>query len=156
MDVSAREQNERPREAVFWVRNLLVVFGVYWLSLWLATLLGLSVGITHVTAYSENMLSAFYMGAATSWERTLAAILAGIVVTRIVPGRGSQYWAFLLAVLYAIDYRMRSHWALPPTAWDRLSMRVERFLPAVACVLAALVTAWLRTRAERATVRAGG
>lgn len=87
-----------------------------------------------------------------SWERTLAAILAGVAVTRMVPSRRSWLWALIVAALYALDYRVRSHWAVPPTTWDRLSMRVDHFFPAVACLVAALITAWLRRKRELATV----
>lgn len=156
MNPSVGEANERSRKAVLRIRNLLIVFGIYWLSLWLAGLLGLSVGITHSHVYGENVFSAFYIGAFMSWERTLAAILAGVGATLIVPGRGSHFWALVIAALYAVDYRTRSHWVVPPTAWDSLSARIEHFLPVIACIVAAFVTAWLRTKRQLATVRLGG
>lgn len=157
MDISSRRPGASAKEPAVWFRNFLIVCGLYWLSLWLAALLVLSVGITHSGAFSENVLSAFYMGAFMSWERTLAAILAGVAATLIVPGRGSQFWSLLVAALYAVDYRMRSHWVVPPTTWDRLSTRIEHFLPVIACIAAAFLTAWLRKgRQQSATVRQVG
>lgn len=139
-----------------WIRNALISVGVYWLSRWVAVLFGWCLDIplnrfAHV--YSENALSAVYMGAIVSRDRTVAAILAGVAVTLLVPSRRSHFWALLVAALYAVDYRMLSYSGLPPTAWDQLCLQVERFFPAVACIVAAFVTAWLRTRRQSATVR---
>jgi len=146
------EPSAASKEPATWFHNLLIVCGIYWLSTWLVPLFGLASGITRATVYSENLFSALYMSTFLSWERALAAILAGVAVTMILPCRKSWLWALMIALLYGIDYRMRSHWVLPPTAWDQLCMRIERFLPAVACVAAAFVTAWLR-RKRLATVR---
>ena len=139
-----------------WVYSFLAVCGIYWLSLWLAALLGLSVGITHSATFSESVLSAFYLGAFMSWERTLAAILAGVAVTLIVKGRRPQFWSLLLGALYVVDYRVHGHWVVPPNAWNRLSMRVEHFLPAVACIVAAFIVARFQARSKSATVQQAG
>jgi hypothetical protein len=128
------------------VRNILISFGVFWLSLWAARVLQLHSydGVINAVVRDETVLSAFVMGVMSSLGRTLAAILAGILVTVIIASRKSELWAFIVALLYVIDAPVRHHWGSPATGWDRLWQSVDLVFPAVACIAAAIITARLR------------
>ncbi|MGB6482215.1 MAG: hypothetical protein WBE86_01875 [Candidatus Acidiferrales bacterium] len=137
-----------------WLRNILIIFGAYWLSLWVSLPLSWFFGqINNRIIYSGNLLEGLAMGIMLSLGRALAAALAGVLVTVLISSRKAYLCALVIAALYTVDYRARGHWVVPPTAWDQLWMQVERFFPAVLCIVAAFVTAWLRTKRESATVR---
>ena len=99
--------------------------------------------------YGDGVLSAIGMGIMDSIGRTLAAILAGVLVTLVVSGRKSELWALLVATLYVVDSRVRYHWYLPPTSWDRLSQIVNFVFPGIACIAAAFVIARLRRKRQK-------
>lgn len=94
--------------------------------------------------YGDGVLDAIAMGVMTSLGRTLAAIVAGALVTLTAAGRKPERWALIVATLYAIDQPVRYHWRLPPTAWDRLWWSVHLLSPAIACIAAAFITARLQ------------
>jgi len=128
------------------IRNILIAFGVFWLSLWVAALLGwpfskLGDGIV----YGDSMLSAIAMGVMSSLNRTVAAILAGILVTLTLDHRKSEFWALIVGVLYVIDAPVRHHWSSPASGWDRLWQGIDLVFPAVACIVTAFITASLRS-----------
>jgi hypothetical protein len=76
--------------------------------------------------------------------RTVAAILAGVLVTLIVVSRKSELWALIVAVLYVVDVPVRHHWSSPATGWDRLWQSVDLVFPAVVSIAADFITARLR------------
>ena len=129
------------------IRNTLISFGAFWLSLWTVAPLGwpfdkLNNGIT----YGDSVLSTFAMGVMTSMGRTLAAVVAGVLVTVIISGRKSQLWALFVAVLYVVDAPLRYHWFSSPTSSDRLWQGINLVFPAIACIAAAFITARLRRK----------
>lgn len=129
------------------VQNILISFGVFWLSLWVAGVLAWPLGkLNDGIVYGGGVLSALAMGVMSSMGRTLAAVLAGVLVTVVVASRKSELWALIVAALYVVDAPVRHHWGYPATAWDRLWQSVDLLFPAVACIAAAVVTARLRTK----------
>jgi len=133
------------------MRNVLISFGVFWASLWVAWLLARLFGqLNDRIVYSHGVLSALAMGVMSSMGRTVAAILAGVLVTVVVDSRRSDLWALIVAALYLVAAPVRYHWAYPATAWDRLWQGVDLVFPALACIAAALVTArLLRNKSNR-------
>ena len=85
------------------------------------------------------------MGVMTSVGRTIAAIVAGALVTLVASGRKPERWALVVAALYVL-HAPRFHWEGPPTAFDRLWQCVNLLFPALACIVAAGVTARFRNR----------
>jgi hypothetical protein len=127
------------------IRNILISFGVFWLSLWTVAPLGWPVAkLTNGIVYGDGVLSALAMGVMTSMGRTLAAILAGVLVTVIISGRKSELWALIVAVLYVVDAPLRRHWFQTPTSSDRLWQGIDLVFPAIACIVAAFIVARLR------------
>jgi len=127
------------------IQNVLTSFGAFWASLWIARLLGAAPDkLINTVIRDETLLSALAMGVLSSMGRSLAAALAGILVTLLIAGRKSWLWAIIVAVLYVIDAPVRHHWGYPATGWDRLWQSVDLVFPAIACIAAALVIARLR------------
>lgn len=126
-------------------QNILISFGVFWLSLWVAAILALPLGkVNDGVVYGEGVFSAIAMGVMSSLARTLAAILAGVLVTAIIANHKSELWALIVAILYVVDAPVRHHWGAPATGWDKLWQSVDLVFPAIACIAAALITARLR------------
>jgi hypothetical protein len=142
---------------MFHVRNILISFGVFWLSLWVAGVLGwwplgkLNDGIV----YGDGVLSALAMGMMSSMHRTLAAALAGALVTVVVASRKPALWALIVAALYIVAAPVRHHWGYPATSWDRFWQSVDLVFPAVACIAAAVLTAHLRAKRSLTPVVSG-
>jgi hypothetical protein len=129
------------------IRNVLICFGVFWLSLWVAAVLARPFGtLNDGIVYGDGVLSALGMGVMSSMGRTLAAVLAGILITVVVASQKSELWALVVAALLVVDAPVRHHWGYPATAWDRLWQSVDLLFPALACVLAAVLTGYLRRR----------
>jgi len=124
-------------------RNVLISLGVFWLSFWAVVPFEWPFMKLRII-YGDGVLSAIGMGIMDSIGRTLAAILAGVLVTLVVSGRKSELWSLLVAFLYVADSRVRYHWYLSPTSWDRLSQVVNFVFPGLACIAAALICARLR------------
>lgn len=133
------------------VRNTLIAFGVFWISLWAARLWAGPLGILNEgIRYGDSVLSALALGVMSSMARTVAAILAGILVAVVVASQKSELWSLIVAVLSVIDAPVRHHWGYPATAWDRLWQSVDLLFPAVACTAAAVVTAHIRRKKRNA------
>ena len=138
------------------IRNLLVSFGIFWLSIWVAWVLQRPSydGLINAVGRDETVLSALAMGVLSSIGRTLAAVLAGVLVTVVISSRKSEPWALIVAVLYVIDAPVRHHWGYPATAWDRSWQIVDLVFPAVACIVAAVLTARLQRKRSQTESRA--
>jgi hypothetical protein len=127
------------------VQNILISFGAFWLSLWVARALGWPLGkLNDGVVYGDGVLAALAMGVVSSMSRTLAAALAGVVVTVGVSGRKPALWALIVAALYVVDAPVHHHWGYPATSWDRLWQSVDLIFPAVICIATAVVTARVR------------
>ena len=128
------------------IRNILVAFGAFYLSLWTAPLFSwpfdkLNYRFTHT---QDNLPSAVMMGVMISMGRAVSAMLAVAIVCVSADSETPERWAYIVAVLYVADASVRSFrvkWNVPPTVWDHLWIGVDRLFPAVACVIGAIVIA---------------
>jgi hypothetical protein len=96
--------------------------------------------------YGSGRLDIIAEGVMTSMGRALAAALAGVLVVLFVASPKPQFWAFVVAALYVIRPPVHSHWVVTPTARDRSWQIVDVQWPAIACILAAFITARLRPK----------
>lgn len=136
------------------MQKILVTFGAFWLSLWVAAVLGWPITkATNRITYTDTIFNAFALGAINSLSLTLAAVLAGILVTVVVATRKSELWALIVAVLYIFDAPVRYHWGYPASSWDRLWQGVALVFPAVGCIAAAVITARLRRKKKSSVGR---
>lgn len=127
-----------------WVQKVLIAFGAFWLSLWAAPLVGWPLDkLTSRITYTDTLFNALALGVVNSLDRTLAAILGGVLVVVVIRGRKPEFWAFIVAVLYLLN-APRPGWVSPATDWDRLWQTVSMVFPAIACIVAAFITARLR------------
>ena len=134
------------------LQNILISFGAFWISLWLSPVLWWPLDkLTNKFVYDETVLSALAMGIISSAARTLAAILAGVLVTMVVvASKKPALWALIVAALYVVDAPVRHHWGYPATSWDRLWQSVDLVFPAVACIAAAFLAGRSRERMSAA------
>jgi hypothetical protein len=133
------------------VRNLLLSFGAFWLSLMTVGPFFLLFGkFTSRFIYGDGVLDAILAGAIESIGRTLAAIFGGLLVLKFADSPKKLRWAFIVPILYVLDAPFRSfHWQIPPTRFDRLWQGIYLIFPAVACaVCIAVVDHLRRTRSE--------
>jgi hypothetical protein len=123
----------------------LISFGVFWLSLLPVAPLGWPFAkLNNGIVYGDGVQSSLAMGVMTSRGRTLAATLAGVLVT-VISDRRSELWALIVAVLYGVDAPLRRQWFQRPTSSDRLWQCIDLVFPAVACI-AGVITARLRRK----------
>lgn len=99
--------------------------------------------LTSRITYTDTLFNALALGVVNSLDRTLAAVLGGVLVTLVIRGRKSEFWALIVAVLYLLN-APRPGWVSPATGWDRLWQSVSMVFPAVACIVAAFITASIR------------
>ena len=130
----------------FCLRNTLIAVGSYWLSTWAVVPIGMLFGkITIHINYGDSVLAAILMGVILSLGRSVAAAAAGICVALVAEGKNPEFWAIIPSVLYATRL-FRYHFLTSPTTWGYASVYVEKFFPAVACIAAAFLVAWIRRR----------
>jgi hypothetical protein len=101
--------------------------------------------INNGTTYTDGILDGLALGALIDLHRTLAAIIAGVLVTLVIASRKSELWSIIIALLYLVD-APRNHWKIPLSRWDRLWQTEALILRAVCCIVAAFVTAHLQRK----------
>jgi hypothetical protein len=134
------------------IRNILVSCGAFWVSLWVAELIGWPFDkLSNQIVYGDSIFSAIALGIVISVPKSIAAALTGVIVTMVVVSRRSEPWALFAAVLYVVtDVPVRHHSVYPVNSWDRTWQIVDWVFPAVACIAAAFFTARLREKKNNA------
>jgi hypothetical protein len=140
------------------VRNLLISFGAFWLSLMTVWPFVLLFGkFTSRFIYGDGVLDAILAGAMESTGRTLAAIFGGLLVLIFADSAKKLRWAFIVPILYVLDAPFRSfHWKIQPTRFDRMWQGIYLIFPAIACAVCIAVVDHLRrlrTEPERTNSR---
>src|SRR5260370_37837787 len=111
------------------VRNILVAFGAYYLSLWTAPLFSWPFDKLNVHfTYLGSLLSAVMMGVMTSMGRAVSAIVAVAIVCVSADSETPERSAYIVAVLYVADASLRAfpwQWNAPPTISEHLSVGVD-------------------------------
>lgn len=126
------------------IRNLLVVLGIYWLSMWVVVpIAAIYLKITTGVTYSGD-LGMLLMGIVSAIPTALVALGAGVLAVYALEDRSRKYWLALLALLYGILGFWGHHWVQPPRIIDRVWQLVQSVVPVIVCFLAGYITLNLR------------
>ena len=117
------------------IRNLLIVLGIYWLSMWVVgPIATIYLKITTGMTYSGD-LGMLLMGIISSIPVALVALGAGILLACVLEDVSRKYYLGVLALLYAVLGFLGHHWVQEPLLFDRLFQAVRAVLPAIVCFL---------------------
>jgi hypothetical protein len=127
-------------------RNLLAGAGAYYLSWFVANPLAMVFGkLTKGIHYYGDFAGGVLMPIVISLPYVLVAALVGASVVWIVESDRPIAWTIVPTFLYALGVFHRSHWARPPTSFERVGDFIRVLLPAVACIAAGIVVAKRRS-----------
>jgi hypothetical protein len=145
MSVAARETRVKSI-----LRNLLVGYGVYQLSWWVADPLALAYGkLTRGIIYRGDFAGAVVMPLVTTAPYALVAVGVGACVAWLVDSDRPFRWAIFPAALYIYFGLIGYQWARPPVLLDRVAQVIDAGFLGIACLGGALI--FLRRRAARST-----
>jgi hypothetical protein len=126
------------------MRNLLMCLGIFYVSIWAGLWISMPFWrFGNGIRYGDGVFSALAMGAVLSFRRTLGALIAGALAAAAVDSQRPELWAFLVATLCVVVSPGRAHWAIAPTWWYRTENAARLLTPGVACILAAVTTAYI-------------
>jgi hypothetical protein len=117
------------------IRNLLMVFGCYWLSIWIALPIAFINGkITYGITYT-GIFGAILMHTVAAIPLATVSFGAGMLIRNLLEDSSPKYWILLLALLYASKYFMGVHWAIQPALSDRVLQLPQSIIPAITCYI---------------------
>jgi hypothetical protein len=123
-------------------RNLLAGAGAYYLSWFVANPLAMGFGkLTKGIHYYGDFAGGVLMPIVISLPYVLVAAAVGVSVARIVESDRPIGWTLVPTFLYALGVFHPSHWAVPPTPFDRVGDFIRTLLPGLACGVAGIVAA---------------
>jgi hypothetical protein len=123
-------------------RNLLAGAGAYYLSWFVANPLAMGFGkLTKGITYYGDFAGGVLMPIIISLPYVLVAAAVGASVVWMVESDRPIGWTLVPTFLYALGVFHPSHWALPPTPFDRVGDFIRVLLPAFACGVAGIVAA---------------
>lgn len=121
------------------IRDLLIVIGIYWLSMWVVVpMTVIYFKITADITYSGN-LGTLLLGVISSIPTALVALGAGILSAYVLESGSRKYCLAVLALLYAVLGFLGHHWVQEPRIIDRLFQVVQSVIPAIVCFLSGTI-----------------
>jgi hypothetical protein len=122
------------------IKNILVVAGAYYLSLWIAPPVALLFGkATRWIHYEGAFAAAVLLPLVVSMPFAFVAGWVGAIIAFLVESKRPVLWAFLPAALYAGFSYCGQSWVRPPTASDRVAQIIGSLFPAASCIAGAPV-----------------
>jgi hypothetical protein len=132
------------------LRNLVVGFGVYQLSWWLAYPLAFAYGkLTEGIIYPGNFAGAILMPLVLTVPYALVAVGVGACVVWLVDSERPFRWALFPAALYVYFGIIGYHWAHQPLLLDRVTQIVDASFLGIACLGGAILLARRQTGHRR-------
>jgi hypothetical protein len=128
-------------------RNILVIAGAYYLSIWLEMLAILAVApITNRLTFTGECEGVFLMPVVLGIPSAVVMSIAGAAAAWAVESARRILWALLPALAYVMSGLLAPHWAKAPgTAADRVVLAIRVLFPAIAWIAgAATMSARLR------------
>ena len=132
------------------IRNLLVGYGVYYISWWVAYPLAFAYGkLTGRIIYQGEFAGAVVMPLVTTIPYALVAFGVGASVAWLVDSERPVRWAIFPAALYIFFGIAGYHWARQPLILDRVAQVIDATFMGIACLGGAM------TAARRSSVSTG-
>lgn len=117
------------------IRNLVVGYGVYIVSWWVAYPLAFAYGkLTHRIIYSGEFSSTVLMPLVTTAPYALVAVGVGASVAWLVDSGRPFFWAIFPATLYIFFGTIGYHWTRQPLLLDRVAQVIDATFMGAACL----------------------
>jgi len=114
---------------------MLILFGCYWLSMWIVVPIAILHGrITSDIIYSGT-LGALLMYIVAAIPVAIVAVGAGALCVYSIEGAQHRNWLFLLSLLFAVMNFTGFHWVQAPDTMGLFLQGVESIIPAISCYL---------------------
>lgn len=131
-----------------YIRNLLIVVGIYYLSWWvMSPIFMIHTKLTTGVTYSGGILGSLLMGIVSALPVALVAFGSGILSHYALEGTKKEYWTALLALFYAVNGFTGFHWAQQPELSDRFYQATQGIFPALTCYLGGAIIS--KTKAHK-------
>jgi hypothetical protein len=122
------------------VKNLVVGYGVYYVSWWVAYPLAFAYGkLTERIIYRGEFAGAVVMPLVTTVPYALVAVGVGACVAWLVESERPIRWAIFPAALYVFFGTIGYHWARRPILLDRVAQVVDAMFLGIACIGGAMI-----------------
>jgi hypothetical protein len=121
-------------------RNLVVGYGVYYVSWWVAYPLAFAYGkLTERIIYRGEFAGAVVMPLVTTVPYALVALGVGACVAWLVDSERPVRWAVFPAALYVFFGTIGYHWARRPILLDRVAQIIDATFMGIACIGGAMI-----------------
>jgi hypothetical protein len=131
------------------IRNLLVGYGVYYASWWVAYPLALAYGrLTERIIYHGEFSSTVVMPLVTTFPYALVAFGVGASVAWLIDSERPLRWAVFPAALYIFFGTIGYHWVRQPLLLDRVAQVIDATFMGIACLAGAWIAVHRRTPSQ--------
>lgn len=118
--------------------NSLIVFGIYWLSMWVYVPFAIiDEKITDGIIY-KGFLGALLMHIVASIPVGIVSFGGGILCAYIIEN-SNKYWILALSLLYVVMGFTGWHYVRQPELSDRFFQLVQSLIPAITCYLGSII-----------------
>lgn len=125
------------------IRNLIIGYGIYVASWWVADLLVLAYGkLTQRIIYRGEFAGAVVMPLVMTFPYALVAFGVGASVAWLVDSERPLLWAIFPTAFYIFFGTLGYHWARQPLPLDRVAQVIDAAFMGIAC----LCGAWIAVR----------
>jgi hypothetical protein len=134
------------------IRNLVIGYGIYVLSWWVAYPLALAYGkLTHGIIYAGQFAGSVLMPLVMTVPYALVAFGVGACVAFLADSERPFRWAILPAALYVYFGIFGYEWARQPMLLDRVAQVIGATFMGIACLGGAMIVVRRRASTPRAT-----
>lgn len=122
------------------IRNLLIGYGLYYVSWWVAYPLAFAYGkLTKRIIYRGEFAGVVLMPLVMTVPYALVAVGVGASVAWLVDSERPLRWAIFPAALYIFFGTIGYHWERPPMFFDRVAQVIDATFLGIACLGGAMI-----------------